>query len=155
MEKINPENLITALILTGFEKVDSILMTFTLGHLTKDNDLLKEFEFKGEKMSRTFNDFIIFENGSYRIKEGFDLNTNISSDKEKECPLKNILHTNNKLLNYIGILDFTSIISKKIESIGYNRIKDYEYLFSEKEKQIIYDKIDKNLFDKSKSLSKR
>lgn len=155
MEKINTEDIITALLLAGFDKVDSTLITFTLGYISLNNGSLRDFEFKAEKLSWTFNDFVVSEQGAYRLKDGFDLDTNVSPVKEREIPLRRILHTNRKLLSYIESLDFTPILTRKIEAIGYDRISSFESLFCDKEKQIISENIDKNLFSRRKRTMKR
>lgn len=53
MEKINTEILISSLISIGFDKVDSILYTYTLAKLTTDNYRLKTFCFEEKEFSQT------------------------------------------------------------------------------------------------------
>lgn len=155
MEKINTEDLITALLLAGFDKVDSTLITFTLGYISLNSGSLGDFEFKAEKLSWTFNNFIVSEQGAYRLKEGFDLDTNVSPIEGRKISLRRILHINRKLLSYIESLDFTPILTRKIEAIGYDRISSFESLFCDKEKQIISENIDKNLFSRRKRIMKK
>lgn len=155
MEKINTENLITVLLLAGFDKVDSTLITFTLGYISLNSGSLGDFEFKAEKLSWTFNNFIVSEQGAYRLKEGFDLDTNVSPIEVRKISLRRILHINRKLLSYIESLDFTPILTRKIEAIGYDRISSFESLFCDKEKQIISENIDKNLFSRRKRIMKK
>lgn len=58
MEKINTEILISSLISIGFDKVDSLLYTYTLAKLTTDNYRLKTFCFEEKEFSQTFNKYI-------------------------------------------------------------------------------------------------
>ena len=45
MEKINTESLISSLFILGFDQVDSVLFTYTLGKLSLD-DKEKQFYFE-------------------------------------------------------------------------------------------------------------
>ena len=46
-------------------------------------------------------------------------------------------YPNKKLLEYLESVDFREIISKKVSTMGYERLDKFDYLFSNKEKQII------------------
>ena len=46
MEKINTEILVSSLFVIGFDKVDALLYTYTLGQLSLDNQKLQLFEFE-------------------------------------------------------------------------------------------------------------
>lgn len=52
-------------------------------------------------------------------------------------PLSSMLQTNKKLTEYLGNLDFTEIVSKKVSLLGEKSTEEYPLLFSEKEKEMI------------------
>lgn len=137
MEKINMEMVISSLLIMGFDKVDSILAIFTVGQLSIDNHKTGLFSFENEEFSKTFDEYIECVNSVYSFKEGYNLDSNVSFDNDKYWPLKNRLHTNKKLLEYLSSLDFTSIIQRKIDFIGQDNVSKFNYLFSEKEKSIV------------------
>lgn len=137
MEKVNMEMVISSLLIMGFDKVDSILVIFTVGQLSFDNHKAGLFSFENEEFSKTFDEYIECVNSVYKFKDGYDLDSNVSFDNDKYWPLKNRLHTNEKLLAYLSSLDFTPIIQRKINFIGKNNISKFDYLFSEKEKSIM------------------
>ena len=137
MEKINTEELISSLLLLGFEKVDLILYTQTLGRLVIDNQTLKIFEFDDHAFSDTFNKYVEYDEGVYKLKEGYSLDTNIKVGK-KDILLKDLLHTNKRLITYLNLLDFEEIIFKKITLLEDKSISTLPNYFSNKEKEIIY-----------------
>ena len=51
MEKIDSEIIISSLFLMGFNQVDSLLYTYTLGKITTDNIFEETFEFKDKETS--------------------------------------------------------------------------------------------------------
>ena len=124
MEKVNMEMVISSLLIMGFDKVDSILAIFTVGQLSIDNHKTGLFSFENEEFSKTFDEYIECVNSVYKFKDGYDLDSNVSFDNDKYWPLKNRLHTNEKLLAYLSSLDFTTIIQRKIDFIGKNNISN-------------------------------
>ena len=137
MEKINSEILISTLFLIGFDRVDSLLFKYVLGKLSIDNIEKKDFIFEDEELSETFNQYVDFNGSFYSLKNNYSLDTNVSlvSGSSKILPLRKVININKKLLMYFNSIDFTTIISRKVNDIGYNNLKDFDYLFSEKEKQ--------------------
>ena len=138
MEKINTEILVSALFAIGFNKVDSILYTYTLAQLSLDNQNLKLFEFKDEKLSQIFSKYVDYDGVSFVLKTGINIDTMVSYNEKKYYPLKQMLKINRKLVEYLSNLDFRKIILKKIEALSIDRVEDLELLFSDKEKEIIY-----------------
>ena len=55
MEKINTETLVSSLFVIGFDKVDALLYTYTLGQLSLDNQKLQLFKF--EQYKTRFDEF--------------------------------------------------------------------------------------------------
>mgnify|MGYP003435808580 CR=1 FL=1 len=115
MININSEMLVSSLFVLGFDSIDGMLFTYTLGKLSLDNQKLKLFNFKDDPITSTFNKYV----------EG------------RNFPLRYALQTNKKLLEYLESVDFREIISKKVSTMGYERLDKFDYLFSNKEKQII------------------
>lgn len=138
MEKINTEILISSLISIGFDKVDSLLYTYTLAKLTTDNYRLKTFCFEEKEFSQTFNKYIEYSNMSFKLKNDYTLDTNVSPRKEQIWPIKKELHTNEKLIEYLNILDFSEIISKKLETYNMQTTTEFnKSILSNKEIEII------------------
>lgn len=157
MEKINSEILISTLFLIGFDRVDTLLFSYTLGKLSVDNIEGKYFIFEEKEFSRTFNQYFNFNGCFYSLKDNYSLNTNVPlvPSSCKTLPLKRIINTNKKLLEYLTTIDFTTIVYKKVGDIGYSNLKKLDYLFSEKEKQILFNKSEDTTYLKfSKVLSK-
>jgi hypothetical protein len=105
MELINSEIVISSLLTVGFESVDSLLYTNALGKLFTDNRDLKLFEFADSELSDTFKRRVSCSGGVFRLKE--DIN-------------EPRLHTNEKLIKYFEMLDFSHVINKD-EKILINR----------------------------------
>ena len=61
MEKINTETLVSSLFVIGFDKVDALLYTYTLGQLSLDNQKLQLFKFEDSSMSQKFNDYVDYD----------------------------------------------------------------------------------------------
>lgn len=138
MEKINTEILVSSLFTIGFDKVDALLYTYTLGQLSVDNHKLQLFEFEESETSQKFNEFVDYDGIIFKLKDGVSLETNISPVENYVYPLSKALHTNKKLIEYLSKLDFRKIIIKKIQTLGVDRIDNFDILFSNKEKRIMY-----------------
>lgn len=93
MEKINSEILISTLFLIGFDRVDSLLFKYTLGKLSVDNIEKKEFIFKDEELSGTFNKYVDFNGSFYSLKSNYSLDTNVPlvSGSSKILPLRKVI----------------------------------------------------------------
>ncbi|MBQ8891935.1 MAG: hypothetical protein IJ068_03615 [Bacilli bacterium] len=140
MEKINMEIIISSLLLSGFDKVDSVLFTLVLGKIVLDNVNSQKFKYEDEKNSKVYNDYINHDGVIFNLKEGITLDMNVSPLDNHVFPLRKALHTSKELLEYFAELDFNDIVSRKIESFGgYENIspEKLDYFFSNKEKEII------------------
>ena len=111
MEKINTELLISSLFKLGFDKIDPILFTYTLGKITKDG----VFSFEEQDTSIAFKKYVVFYDGFIRLKDGYSLDTNISCNKSIPITIGQSLFENKYLFDYLSTLDFTDIILKKVE----------------------------------------
>ena len=111
---ISTETVIASLLVMGFDKVDNLLFTLTLGKLTSDEKFNKEFEFKDEVLSPIFNDFVINDGYAYHLKDGYTLDTDVSGLPGSKWLLKNSLRSNWRLLEYLNKMDFKDIIISKI-----------------------------------------
>ena len=68
MEKINSENIISALFLLGFDKVDVLLYMCVLAKLTLDNQVEERFTLEDEDFSFLFCQNIEFNGNVLEIK---------------------------------------------------------------------------------------
>lgn len=149
MEKINTEILVSTLLVAGFQQVDSVLFTYTLGKLSIDNKELNLFEFDDKEITDTFNKYISFDGIVYKLKPPYTLEDKVSPVEKYIIPLKKVLHINKKLLDYLNKLDFEEIILKKLSLL--RDTQNLDYLFCQKEKEIIKAVNNKN---QNKTLSK-
>jgi len=138
MEQINTEILVSSLIVAGFDKVDFLFYTYILGKISLDNQELNLFEFQDKEYSEIFKKYIDFDGTIFQLKNGYSLDMNVFEIRNENYPLKRFLNTNKKLIEYINNLDIKEIIFKKINDIGYQNIEQLNYLFSNKEKEIMY-----------------
>ena len=139
MEKINTEILVSSLFTIGFDKVDPLLYTYTLGQLSIDNQKLQLFEFEDSETSQKFNDYVNYDGIIFKLKDGVTLETNVSHIENRVWPLGKALHTNKKLIEYLSNLDFINIVQKKAKMVGLERLQEKKELFSSKEKEILYE----------------
>lgn len=137
MEKINTEILISSLFVIGFDKVDATLYTYILGSLSIENGNVKLFEFAEEEPTKIFNEYIDYDGIVFSLKKGISLETNVSPVKTQYWPLEKALHTNRRLIEYLSNMNFKEIVIKKIKDIGFERIENLNFMFSNKEKDII------------------
>ena len=139
MEKINTEILVSSLFAIGFDRVDPLLFTYTLGQLSIDNQELQLFEFEDSETHQLFNIFVDYDGIVYKLKDGLTIDTEVICDDVVVYPLIKLLNTNKKLIEYLSQLDFRKIIKCKIDALGPERIDKYDELFSSKEKEIMYE----------------
>ena len=111
MNIISTEMLVSTLFKLGFDKVDPVLFTFTLGKISKDGF----FSFEEQDTSRAFQEYVDFSDGLIKLKDGYLLDTNISSNDSIPITIGQSLFGNKYLFNYLSTLDFTDIILKKAE----------------------------------------
>ena len=147
--RVNTESLISALFLLGYEKVDAVLYMLVLGAIKTTDNKLKitdlELDFSiDDSLSNVLSNCIkpctavIIE-----LKEGYDLNTDVSSFnylKEGTITLYDYINNsnNNSLATYIdNYINMEEIIRKKMSILGDKGIPSNAKLYSEKEKEII------------------
>lgn len=137
MEKINTEVLVSSLFNIGFDKVDNVLFTYTLGQLSIDNQQLQLFEFEDSETHQLFNKYVDYDGIVFKLKDGITLDTMVSYNNEEFYPLKKMLNTNKKLIKYLFQLDFSEIVLKKAKLYGMQNIEQIDkYRFSNKELEI-------------------
>lgn len=137
MEKINTEVLVSSLFNIGFDKVDNVLFTYTLGQLSIDNQQLQLFEFEDSETHQLFNKYVDYDGIVFKLKDEITLDTMVSYNNEKFYPLKKMLNTNKKLIEYLSQLDFSEIVLKKAKLYGMQNIEQIDkYRFSNKELEI-------------------
>jgi len=144
MEVINTEILISSLFRAGFDKVDSLLFTFTLAKISINNCKNKLFQFKDRELGILFNKYVDSKNFVFKLKDGYTLTTRIKVNNYV-VPLAMALNTNSLLVDYLNNLDFSEIILKKARFLGIkNTLEIDEDRFSHKEieilKQLMLDK---------------
>ena len=133
MEKINTESLISSLFILGFDRVDSVLFTYTLGKLSLD-DKEQQFCFEEHEPSIVFKNYVDYDGNVYKLKDGVTLDTMATYNDEVFYPLRKMLNSNKKLIEYLSQLNFVEIVSRKAKSYGIKSIEDaLPILFSEKE----------------------
>lgn len=138
MEKINTEVLVSSLFNIGFDKVDNVLFTYTLGQLSIDNQQLQLFEFEDSETHQLFNKYVDYDGIVFKLKDEITLDTMVSYNNEKFYPLKKMLNTNKKLIEYLSQLDFSEIVLKKAKLYGMQNIEQIDkYRFSNKELEIL------------------
>lgn len=150
MEKITTEILLTTLFEYGFDKVDPVLFTLTLGKTCLDNAKNHEFDFR---FDLPLTKSIVRDGIMYKL----------SDEVNKDLWFN--YHSNEKLLKYFTNLNFEEIITKKLEGYGYNKMncilgreKIDENLFSQKELEMIdlmTNKNRKTLFGITDEISKK
>ena len=137
METINTEIVVSSLFNVGFDKVDPALFVFVLAKLSMD-DKNQLFSFDDQKASITFDKYVDYDGVVFKLKDGFQIDTNVSHVEGFVLPLGKALITNRYLIKYLQNLDFSEIILKKAEIYGVQSIEDIdESRFSLKEINIL------------------
>ena len=130
MEKINTETLVSSLFVIGFDKVDALLYTYTLGQLSLDNQKLQLFKFEDSSMSQKFNDYVDYDGITFKLKEGLTLKTNISPLENYNITWEKALHTNEKLIEYYKRQNLTFEYS--VDKLKFDECRELidEYLYA-------------------------
>ena len=97
MEKINSENIISALFLLGFNKVDVLLYMCVLAKLTLDNQSEEWFNLEDEDFSFLFCQNIEFDGKVLKIKGNEGLDTTVMVIDGKPYSLRRMLKCNEKV----------------------------------------------------------
>lgn len=134
MEIINTEIVVSSLFNVGFDKVDAVLFTFVLAKISMD-DKKHLFRFKDQKTSLIFDKYVDYNGLIFKLKNGFQIDTNVSQKEGFNIPLGKALITNRYLIKYLNNLDFSEIVLKKAELYGMQNIDDST--FSHKELKIL------------------
>lgn len=137
MKIINTEALVSSLFVIGFDRIDSILYTYTLGALTIDNQKTNMFQFENKELSSTFNKYVDSSSWGFKLKEGYTLDTNISTIKDYNWTLRDLFNKNKDLIEYLRNFDFSKIITKKVELCGIENVSQLDTRFSNKEIELI------------------
>lgn len=137
MKIINTESLVGSLFIIGFDKIDPILYTYTLGRLTIDNQKTKIFQFEEKELSNIFNKYVDSSGLFFKLKEGYTLDTNVSPIKGNNWTLRNLFNENKDLIEYLRYFDFSEIVVKKMELFGIERKEHLNSIFSNKEIELI------------------
>lgn len=111
MKKFNTEDLISSLLALGFEQVDSLLYTYTLGKISLEQRTKQEFDFEEQELTQHFKEIVCLENGAYRLRDGLTLSSNISPLTEKNYSIQKYLTMKNySFFEYLSSFDFSEII---------------------------------------------
>lgn len=137
MEIINTEQIVCSLLGIGFEQVDSMLFTLVLGKLSLEQREKPWFEFQDKEFSKFFETYVDSSASIFKLKDDFELASNIGPDGYHYALEFALKHQNRTLTKHIENLDYQSIIYKKLEMIGFDKYEECAYLFCEKEKSII------------------
>lgn len=137
MKIISTEALVGSLFIIGFDKIDPILYTYTLGRLTIDNQKTKMFQFEEKELSNTFNKYVDHSGLFFKLKEGYALDTNVSPIKGDNWLLRNLFNKNTDLIEHLRNFDFSEIIVKKMELLDIECKEQLNLLFSSKEIELI------------------
>ena len=138
MEKINKEIIISSLFSMGFDKVDALLYMYVLDDLFRYIDVIKKFEYDLIEPTSTFNKYVDFDGMVSSLKKGYTLNTKVSCDDGSQKQLRKVLNINYELVQYLEDVDFAKIVNKKVFDIGLERLEEFSYLFSNVEREYIY-----------------
>ena len=133
MEIINTESLVSSLFYIGFNKVDPLLFTYVLANLDRDN-----FEFQDQQNTQTFDAFVTTDGLVFHPVYDISLDTEIELASEFKLPLRKLLHSNKKLIEFGNNLDFKPLVLKKAQEYNVETIKDADpNLFSRKEIELL------------------
>ena len=135
MNRITTENIVSSLLVLGFDRVDSLLYSYVLGKITLEN---KQFSFSDEQFSGFFNSVVDYDELGFRLKPGYTLDTNVSLNPTSVLPLQRMLNVNPVLLDYLKQFDFREVIYRKIQACNFN-LDNLSSYFCKKEKEIIAD----------------
>jgi len=137
MEKISTEDLISSLLVYGFDKVDNFLYTSVLSKLATDECNYDEIEITGEPISKNFKKYVDYDGKAFKLKEGFTLDSMVLNESGYKVTLRNYLSSSRFLNSYLSGFDFHDVISKKM---SYLKIDDTakltEEYFSKKEMEM-------------------
>ena len=130
MYNISTEDIVKSLFAMGFEKVDTVLFGLVLA-TTKFEE--NGFKFSDLPFTQIFLRYMDYDGFIFTFKEGVTLDTEMPISKNYSWTLRRLFN-HNRLINYLSTLDFKDIVLRKIKYLGEERLEEFDYLFSEKEK---------------------
>ena len=137
MEKISTEILVSTLFNLGFDSVDSVLFTYTLGKLSLV-DKERQFVFEEREPGIGFKEYVDCSGITMKIKDGYTLDTNVSSNDKMVIPVRKTLFGSRTLLEYLSNFDFSEIIWEKAKAYSVQSTENVNPdLFCEKEIEIL------------------
>ena len=137
MEKINTEILVSTLFNLGFDSVDPVLFTYTLGKLSLI-DKERQFVFEEREPGIGFKEYVDCSGITMKIKDGYTLDTNVSPNDKMVIPVRKTLFGSRTLQEYLSNFDFSEIIWKKAKAYSVQSAESVNPdLFCEKEIEIL------------------
>lgn len=147
MEKYNSEELISTLLIAGFNKVDQLLITLVIDKIKKDEKINKILSFDNDNFySNQFSEYVSFEDFVYYINGSSPRNIAYYNKDNKEVLIGDLLLINKTLLNYILEDGLKDVIIKKAKLIGIEDLSIHVDLFSNKEINIIKEEYGNEVF---------
>ena len=135
MYNISTEDIVKALFAMGFEKVDTVLFGLVLSTSKFEEN---GFKFSDLPLTQIFLRYMDYDGYVFTFKEGVTLDTEMPISKSYGWTLRR-LFIHNTLINYLSTLDFKDIVLRKIKYLGEEKLEEFDYLFSEKEKLLAPD----------------
>lgn len=138
IEVFNNEELISSLIIAGYNKVDILLYKLVLDKIREDEKINKQLAFKNTNLiSSTFSWYITYEDLTYSLHRK-ELTDAISYEKGNfDILVGDVLPANKKLIKYLLDTDLKDIIIKKAKLIGTENLHLHSESFSNKEINIL------------------
>ena len=130
MYNISTEDIVKSLFAMGFEKVDTVLFGLVLSTSKFEEN---GFKFSDLPLTQIFLRYMDYDGYVFTFKEGVTLDTEMPISKSYGWTIRR-LFIHNTLINYLSTLDFKDIVLRKIKYLGEEKLEEFDYLFSEKEK---------------------
>lgn len=139
MEELNMEKIISTLFVMGFDEIDSLFYSFLLGRIMKEKDFFEQFNFKNSEPSQDFSRYVETTGNKCKIKEGYNLETNLSPVEGKYWPLARLLEmkSSENLKKLLISIDLGEIVEKKVNALGEERIRRNKSLLTDKEIELL------------------
>ncbi len=130
MYNISTEDIVKTLFAMGFEKVDTVLFGLVLSTSKFEEN---GFKFSDLPLTQIFLRYMDYDGYVFTFKDGVTLDTEMPISKSYGWTLRRLFN-HNRLINYLSTLDFKDIVLRKIKYLGEEKLEEFDYLFSEKEK---------------------
>ena len=145
MEKYTVGDLVSALLISGFNKVDSLLLKLLNKKIQNDPILGRKLFFVNSIESSVFRNVITYDKSVFEIKGKTALDSLYYSD-ECNVTFGDVLPKKEILINYAINEDLTDVILEKVSKIGLDNLPNYIHLFSNKEIDIVKHKLGNKVF---------